>query len=190
MPKAERYVGELLLKLLARETGEISKVDYAPQKAAFHGHTYTGETSLERRTPESQGVSSAFFYDLIKTLSLDKNSNIHKFMALRHGYVIAECAFEPYDMDMWHVSYSMCKSVVGMAIGILVDEDKLSLDSKLSDIFGSRLNPLSLFKKSITVFSAPAREASRRRARGPRFFSSYLQRPGRPPPAGRRLRPY
>ena len=151
MPKAERYVGELLLKLLARETGEISKVDYNPQKTAFHGHTYTGETALERRSPESQGVSSAFFCDLLRTLSKDKGSNIHKFMALRHGYVIAECAFEPFDMDMWHVSYSMCKSIVGMAIGILIDEEKLSLDTRLQDVLGSKLSPFGFFKKSITV---------------------------------------
>ena len=151
MPKAERYVGELFLKLLARETGEISKVDYNPQKAAFFGHTFAGETVLERRTPESQGVSSAFFVELLRKLSENKDCYIHKFMALRHGYVIAECAFEPYDMDMWHVSYSMCKSIVGMAIGILIDEEKLSLDTRLQDVLGSRISPFGFFKKSITI---------------------------------------
>ena len=141
MARAELDVGELLLKLVARETGEISKVDYRPQKPEFMHDSVIGETYLERRSPESQGVSSAFFVDLIRELSSDKKIYIHKFMALRHGKVIAECAFEPYTMDMWHVSFSMCKSIVGMAIGILIDEGRLSLDEKISDISSSRMNP-------------------------------------------------
>ncbi len=61
MARAELDVGELLLKLVARETGEISKVDYRPQKPTFNHDSVIGETHLERATPESQGVSSAFF---------------------------------------------------------------------------------------------------------------------------------
>ncbi|ADL34265.1 beta-lactamase family protein [Butyrivibrio proteoclasticus B316] len=151
MARAELDVGELLMKLVARETGEISKVDYHPQKPEFSHDTVIGETRLLRQSPESQGVSSAFFVELIRKLSETKECNIHKFMALRHGKVIAECAFEPYDMDMWHVSYSMCKSIVGMAIGILIDEGKLSLDEKISDIFSSRMNPFGFLRKNVTV---------------------------------------
>ena len=139
------------MKLVARETGEISKVDYRPQKPEFIHDSVIGETSLPRTSPESVGLSSAFFASLIRDLSENRQCNIHKFMALRHGKVVAECAFEPYDMDMWHVSFSMCKSVIGMAIGILVGEEKLYLDEKLSDIFSSRMSPFGFLKKNITV---------------------------------------
>ncbi|SFB68390.1 serine hydrolase domain-containing protein [Butyrivibrio sp. YAB3001] len=151
MARAGLDVGELLLKLVSRETGEISKVDYTPQKPEFNYDSVIGETYLERRSPESQGVSSAFFTDIIRKLSENKESNTHKLMFLRHGYVIAECAFEPYSMDVWHVSYSMCKSIVGMAIGILVDEGVLRLDEKLSDIFSSRMSPFGFLRKNVTV---------------------------------------
>lgn len=151
MARAELYVGELLLKLVGRETGEISKVDYRPQKPGFLTIPASLETFLDRATPESQGVSSAFFYDLISGLNNDKECNMHRFMALRHGKVIAECAFEPYNMDMWHVSYSMCKSITSMAIGILIDEGKLSLETRLNDIFSSRMGVLGFFKKTVTV---------------------------------------
>ncbi len=151
MPRAELYVVELLMKLIARETGEISKVDYVPQKKAFNPLPFPDEEFLERNTPESQGVSSAFFAGLIRKLSEEKNCNVHKLMFLRHGSVIAECAFEPFDMDMWHVSYSMCKSITGMAIGLLIDEKKLSLDDRLSDIFGARVGTFNRIKKQITV---------------------------------------
>ena len=43
----------------------ISKVDYYPQKPDFNMEGDLLETHLERRTPESQGVRSAFFTDLI-----------------------------------------------------------------------------------------------------------------------------
>lgn len=151
MANAGLDVGELLLKLMTRETGEISKVDYKPQKPEFSSNPLPGEEALLRKSPESQGVSSAFFTGLIRELSENKECNMHKIMFLRHGYVVAECSFEPYVMDTWHVSYSMCKSIVGMAIGILVDEGKLSITDKLSDIFSSRMGPLGLFKKPVTV---------------------------------------
>ena len=111
MPRAELYVGELLMKMVARQTGEISKVDFNPQKKAFSSFSFPDEQFLERSSPESQGVSSAFFTELIRDLQADRECRMHKFMALRHGKVIAECAFEPFDMDMWHVTYSMCKSI-------------------------------------------------------------------------------
>ncbi len=153
MAKAEVYVGELLLKLFAKETGEISKVDYFPQKPPFNPEKMAGEQFLERTSPESQGVSSAFFYDLLTDLSEDPECKMHKFMALRHGKVICECAFDPYPLDMWHVSYSMCKSITGLAIGILIDEGKLSLETKLNEIFGARFSPFGIFKRSITVLN-------------------------------------
>ena len=151
MARAELDVGELLLKLVARETGEISKVDYAPQKPEFKHDSVIGETTLERATPESQGVSSAFFIDLLKAISPSEESKIHKFMALRHGKVIAECSFDPYISDMWHVSYSMCKTVAGMAIGILVDDGVLSIDENLNDIFSSKVSPFGFLRKNVTV---------------------------------------
>ena len=151
MPRTELDLVSLLMKIVARQTGEISKVDYTPQKKAFSALAFPDETKLERATPESQGVSSAFFARLIRDLARDKESRIHKFMALRHGKVIAECSFEPFDMDMWHVTYSMCKSITGMAIGILIDEGRLKLTDTLQDIFGARMGLLNSLKKQVTV---------------------------------------
>lgn len=151
MARAGLDVGELLVKLMTKETGEISKVDYAPQKPEFINTSVLGEQFLVRKTPESQGLSSAFFTEIIRFLSENKECNMHKLMFVRHGFVIAECAFEPYEMDIWHVSYSMCKSIVGMAIGLLVEDGKLSTDTKLGDIFSTRMGPLGFLKKNVTV---------------------------------------
>ncbi|WP_049945754.1 serine hydrolase domain-containing protein [Butyrivibrio sp. LC3010] len=151
MAKSELEVIQLLMKLIGHKTGEISKVTYTPQKIVFPTDT-EGETSLPRCTPEEQGVSSVFIEKLFRTLHENNSCHMHKAMAVRNGYVIGECAFRPFDMDKWHVTHSMCKSVTGMAIGLLVCEGKIKLEDKIEDIFKGMKGPLqSLFSSGITV---------------------------------------
>ena len=76
-------------------------------------------------------------------LDASKDTEMHHFMALRHGKVICECNFAPYSKGMWHVTHSMCKSITGMAIGMLVEEGKLKLDENIYDIFSEHVNVLS-----------------------------------------------
>ena len=46
----------------------------------------------------------------------------------------------------------MCKSITGMAIGLLIDEGKLSLDENIYNIFPGKVNPLfKIFRPEITV---------------------------------------
>ncbi len=124
---------QLLFKILGRQTGEISKVDYTPQKPHFEGLPI--EQPFERATPESQGISSERVKEFLLALDNDEEANPHHAMLLRHGKVIAECGYAPYERNMWHITHSMCKSVTGMAIGLLIDEGKLSLDERLVEIF-------------------------------------------------------
>ena len=150
MAKAELEVIQLLMKLIGHKTGEISKVTFTPQKVAFPENA-EGETRLKRSTPEEQGVDSGFIEELFTTLYDINSCHMHKIMAIRNGYVIGECAFKPFDMEYWHVTHSMCKSVTGMAIGLLVYDGKIKLDDKIEDIFGKR-GPLQyLFSNGLTV---------------------------------------
>lgn len=71
---------------------------------------------------------------------------------MRNNKVICECGFEPYPAGMWHASYSMCKSVTGMAVGMLIGEGRLRLQDKVIDLFGGKKNLLNIFRlKDITV---------------------------------------
>ncbi|WP_051625201.1 serine hydrolase domain-containing protein [Butyrivibrio sp. AE2005] len=151
MAKAGLDIGELLLKIATGETGEISKVDYVAQKPKFSTISANDEQKLKRCSPESQGVSSAFFTSLLRELAENKECKMHKFMALRNGNVICECGFEPYSIDYWHVSYSMCKSIVAMAIGILINDGKLTIVDKIDDIFSEQIGLLKFHRKTITV---------------------------------------
>ncbi len=151
MAKTDRAVIKLLFDILAGKTGEISRVDYKPQKPEFDSYIPIRQAFL-RAEPESVGVPSGFVYNLLSAIAGLPDANIHHFMLLRHDKVICEASFAPYRNGDWHISHSMCKSITGMAIGILIGEDRLSLDDKVVDIFNDHANVLTWFKKrDITV---------------------------------------
>ncbi len=151
MAKSEMEVAQLLFKLIGHKTGDISKVDFSAQKIRFPEYA-EGETHLPHSTPEEQGVETDFLYELFSNLYDQNNCHMHKVMVVRNGHIIGECAFSPFDMDTWHITHSMCKSVTGMAIGFLIYEGKLHLDDKLSDIFSADTSIFrNLMTKSITV---------------------------------------
>lgn len=121
------------------KNGRSSRVDFFPQKPKFpFDKPY--EQSFPRATPESQGISSDMLADLLRDLDTSHYTDMHHFMVLRNGKVICEANFAPYRSRIWHVTHSMCKSITGMAIGLLVEEGKLSLDENIYDIFQKKLN--------------------------------------------------
>ena len=150
MAKEQIAVAELVLNMILGKTGG-TRVDYFPQKPDFPFDTVY-EQAFVRATPESQGISSDLFAALLRELDASKDTEMHHFMALRHGKVICECNFAPYPKGMWHITHSMCKSITGMAIGMLIEEEKLKLDENIYDIFPDHINAFSkIFRPVITV---------------------------------------
>ena len=150
MAKEQIAVAELVLNMILGKTGG-TRVDYFPQKPDFPFDAVY-EQAFVRATPESQGISSNLFAALLRELDASKDTEMHHFMALRHGKVICECNFAPYPKGMWHITHSMCKSITGMAIGMLIEEEKLKLDENIYDIFSDHINAFSkIFRPVITV---------------------------------------
>ena len=150
MAKEQIAVAELVLNMILGKTGG-TRVDYFPQKPDFPFDAVY-EQAFVRATPESQGISSDLFAALLRELDASKDTEMHHFMALRHGKVICECNFAPYPKGMWHITHSMCKSITGMAIGMLIEEEKLKLDENIYDIFPDHTNAFSkIFRPVITV---------------------------------------
>ena len=150
MAKEQIAVAELVLNMILGKTGG-TRVDYFPQKPDFPFDAVY-EQAFVRATPESQGISSDLFATLLRELDASKDTEMHHFMALRHGKVICECNFAPYPKGMWHITHSMCKSITGMAIGMLIEEEKLKLDENIYDIFPDHINAFSkIFRPVITV---------------------------------------
>ena len=150
MAKEQIAVAELVLNMILGKTSG-TRVDYFPQKPDFPFDAVY-EQAFVRATPESQGISSDLFAALLRELDASKDTEMHHFMALRHGKVICECNFAPYPKGMWHITHSMCKSITGMAIGMLIEEGKLKLNENIYDIFSDHMNAFSkIFRPVITV---------------------------------------
>ncbi len=87
-----------------------------------------------RITPEQLGISSADITALIEGL---KNANLamHSVLIMKDSQIVAEAYADGYDENTLQRMYSVSKSFVGIAIGVLADEGKISLDDKVCDYF-------------------------------------------------------
>jgi CubicO group peptidase (beta-lactamase class C family) len=89
---------------------------------------------LPRSSPEMQGVSSPAVLSFIKAADKDIDS-MNSFMLLRHGRVVAEGWWAPYNAEAPHSLYSLSKSFTSTAVGLAVSEGKLSLDDQVLKFF-------------------------------------------------------
>src|SRR5260370_1820943 len=60
---------------------------------------------------------------------------MHSFMLVRHGHVVAEGWWGPYDSATPHILYSLSKSFTSTAVGLAIAEGKLSLDDEVLKFF-------------------------------------------------------
>ena len=99
---------------------------------------------MEPATPESQGVPSEAILKFIdgceKTFDAGDLGAIHGFVIVRHGKVIAEGSWKPFDtLNETHMLYSHSKSFTSSAIGLLADRGKIDLDERIVDIFSNEV---------------------------------------------------
>lgn len=90
--------------------------------------------SLPRATPESVGVPSGAILNLIDRLQ-DKGLPMHSVLVIRNGKLVSETHWKPFGPDFMHRMYSTSKSFVSLAIGLMVDEGKISLDDTVVSHF-------------------------------------------------------
>lgn len=64
---------------------------------------------------------------------------IHSITVMRGNNICMESYYAPYTKDSLHRMFSVTKSMVSIAIGFLIDEGKLSLDSHIVDYFQDKL---------------------------------------------------
>jgi CubicO group peptidase (beta-lactamase class C family) len=89
--------------------------------------------ALPRSTPERQGISSSALLAFIE--EADNIDAMHSFMLVRHGHVVAEGWWAPYDAQTSHILFSLSKSFTSTAVGLAIAEGKLSLDDEVLKSF-------------------------------------------------------
>ena len=91
-------------------------------------------TTLLRSTSESQGVPSAAILAFIEETE-KAGLELHSLMLLRHGRIVAEGWWSPYSPDRPHVLHSLSKSFTSTAVGMAVDEGRLTVDDFVLSYF-------------------------------------------------------
>lgn len=96
------------------------------------------QRNLPRSVPEKEGVSSAV---LLRFLEAVEKSGIdpHSFMLVRHGKVVAEGWWSPFRAVDRQNQHSVSKAVLSLAIGLAVQEKKLSVDDRVVSFFPEKL---------------------------------------------------
>ena len=94
---------------------------------------------FEKITPEEAGISSKTVKKFISALE-KRGAATHGLIFMRGDKTFAEAYWKPFNKDFPHRQYSQTKSFVGVAIGLLEEEGKLSLDDKIVDFFPEKLD--------------------------------------------------
>lgn len=90
--------------------------------------------ALPRATPESQRVSPAALLAFVEAADAIIDA-MNSLMIVRHGHVIAEAWWAPYNPDSRHELYSLSKSFASTAVGFAVAEGRLSIDDPVLKFF-------------------------------------------------------
>lgn len=116
-------------------------------------HSDSPSAPLPRSIPEAQGIPSSVLEVFVRALYQDPTLNMHNVLVVRHGNVILDFSFRGYQTNIWKYSYSASKSLVSLAIGVLLDRGQLKLSDKLESFLpASELNAIVRLKiKDITV---------------------------------------
>ncbi|MES2647799.1 MAG: serine hydrolase [Bacteroidota bacterium] len=107
--------------------------------------------SFKLSKPEAQGVSSEGILNFVNAVEKSK-SELHSFMLLRHGKVVAQGWWNPYAPGLKHTLYSCSKSFTATAIGFAVSEKLVSVNDKVISFFPDQLpDSISTFLSELTV---------------------------------------
>lgn len=89
---------------------------------------------LPRSTPEREGISSSAILAFVQAADTSVDA-MNSFMLVRHGHVVAEGWWKPYDANTPHILYSLSKSFTSTAVGLAIADGKLSLDDDVLKFF-------------------------------------------------------
>lgn len=116
-----------------RNGGTLRAVCISAWLAVAGGWPEHAETGLPRSDPGSQGVAVAGLLDLVD--ALDRHEGLHGLVVVRHGRVIAEGWWKPYDAATPHALYSLSKSFTATAVGLAVADGRLAVADRVVSFF-------------------------------------------------------
>lgn len=95
--------------------------------------TAIASSALPRSTSEQQGISSRAILAFVE--AADEIDAMHSFMLVRHGHVVAEGWWAPYEARTPHMFFSLSKSFASTGVGLAIAEGKLRVDDAVLEFF-------------------------------------------------------
>ncbi|MEZ4679349.1 MAG: serine hydrolase [Caldilineaceae bacterium] len=89
-------------------------------------------------SPESVGIPSQAILNFLARIDAER-INMHGFLLVRHNHIAAEGYWAPWSAERRHRMYSVSKSFVALAVGMMIDEGRLNLDGQVADFFPDKL---------------------------------------------------
>ncbi len=96
-------------------------------------NVFTGAPS-----PESLGIPSQAISNFLQRIDAERIP-MHGFLLVRHNKIAAEGYWAPWSAERKHRMYSVSKSFVALAVGMMIDEGKLTLDAQVANYFPDKL---------------------------------------------------
>src|SRR6478735_7456483 len=89
-------------------------------------------------SPETLGIPSKAILQFLQRIDAERIC-MHGFLLLRRNKIAAEGYWAPWSADRKHRMYSISKSFVALAVGMMLDEGRLTLDDRVADYFPDKL---------------------------------------------------
>ena len=95
-------------------------------------------TALPTALPREAGIPEEALCEFLDRME-KTNIPLHALLIMRHGKLVLEGYYAPYEPHMLHRMFSICKSLNALAIGLLEADGKLSLDDFIVDYFPDKV---------------------------------------------------
>lgn len=150
--RLQKLAAEMMVRFGIKGESDVAVIPFVPQKTeSFASHV--PQRHFPRATPEEEGVSSRALTELVNLIDRERDANVHNLQMMRHGRIICEASAPGYSPNIWCLTHSMAKSITAIAIGMLIDDGKLSLSDRLCDLLADECPPrLHPFTRQITVW--------------------------------------
>ncbi len=93
------------------------------------------EPFFRKTSPRCVGVDGERLLAFARAVSESREGNVHAVAVLSHGKCVFEAARAGYSTQIPHAAFSLSKTVTGLAVGMLVDDGKLSPDTPVLSFF-------------------------------------------------------
>lgn len=105
---------------------------------------------LKTSTPEEQGMDSEILLKMFEFIKSDPEMDFHSILIIRHGYLVNEAYWSPYNKEITHNTKSAAKSIISSLVGIALEKSYLeNVNQKVKEFYPEYVEePL---KRNITL---------------------------------------